>query len=142
MKEVQAEIARLRKALEQAQTTIDNLTSTTADEPTTSEKGGKQVNREIQYQWDGERGKEFYDKPEVVRLTDSLRRDFSLASARAGLKKSTIMRIMIMKFCDKMNSYPKEMRGEPVREIDSTVETVVDALPMVRRQLQASPRMY
>lgn len=95
---------------------------------------------EYQNQYDGERGKEFYTVQKVVRLTDSLNRDFRLACARAGLKESTILRLMIMTFNDKINSFPKELRQSAPKEISDTVDKVTGFLPVVKRQMIADPR--
>jgi hypothetical protein len=97
---------------------------------------------DIQYQWDGQRGREFYDKQKVVRLTDTLCRDFSMASIRVGMKESELLRMFIRKFCDRINNYPPEMRKSASREIDGTTENVITALPEIRRDLQVNPRVY
>ncbi len=135
------ELARLNSAISECQKQIQSIQQCQNNNAT--EKEQLKVNtREIQYQWDGQRGKEFYDRQKVVRLTETQCRDFRLACLKVGLKEATAFRLFVLKFCDKINNYPPEMRREAATEIESATNLILEALPQVKRQLQANPRKY
>ena len=74
----------------------------------------------------------------MARHTTDQVRDINMALARVGFNRgySMFTRFFWIKFCDKINNYPKEIRHEPLQELDHTVDEVVAFLPVFKRQLE------
>lgn len=96
---------------------------------------------EIQTDFLGRDRTELTEK-KMTRFTMEQRRDIDMVCAKVGLKHSFIDRIMWIKFCDRILNWPKELRHEPMEEIDRVVDDVVVFVPMLKKQVEHNPRGY
>jgi len=73
----------------------------------------------------------------VCRHTDNQNRDIDMALARVGFPRgySMFTRFLWIKFCDKINNYPPELRNEPIKEMECSADEIVAVIPIFKRQI-------
>lgn len=98
---------------------------------------------EYQQDWLGIDRQELTEK-KMTRFTLAGRRNVEMTCAKIGngLGFSAITRIMWNILSDRILNYPPEMRREPTKEMEGAVDQFVAVIPVLKKQIEQSPRGY